>query len=171
MKRTAWAFSGENSSIHFKIKYYNISNIEGCFLNFSGYVHTDEDFESPEVRLRVEANSIDANNDTRNRALNGAGCLDTVAFPFLEFSAPNGCKKSTGGIWELTGELTIKDIKRSITMVVSHHQVRKGAVSTVMACNLFGSISRKDFRLSENESNLNDNVQLIAMIVLNKSEY
>jgi polyisoprenoid-binding protein YceI len=171
MKKTAWEFSNENSSIHFKIKYYNISNIEGCFLNFRGYVHTDEGFENPEVRLRVEAGSIDANSDTRNRALRGSGCLDTISFPFLEFTALNGCKKSAGGIWELTGELTIKEIKREITMVVSHHQIKKGPVSTTMACNLFGNISRKDFTLSDNEKNLHDNVQLIAMIELNRNDH
>lgn len=87
----------------------------------------------------------------------------------MRFQAANGCRQSPGGIWELYGNLTIKDVIRSVTLVVSKHRIRKGAFSPVIDYSLFGCINRSDFGLSADEHQLHECIYLTIDIELHQT--
>ena len=168
IKKSAWRFSAFGSTISFKIKYYKISSIDGCFTEFWGDVISDDDFTDPEIHLNLEAKSVDSNNGRRNKKLRSKNCLNVRQFPALNFVAINGCKLSAGKIRELSGLLTVKNITSEVTLVVNYAHIKKGETGPVMIFNMFGCISRQVFKLYLNDERLDDDIHLSLNIALEK---
>ncbi|MFA6083481.1 YceI family protein [Mucilaginibacter sp.] len=169
MKKSAWRFSANGSTIEFKIKYYKISNIAGCFAGFEGKVLADDSFIDVEVDLSLDVASINANNQRRNRKLRSRECLHIKQFPNVYFKALSGCKLSEGKIRELTGTLTIKDISREITLITNYSHIKKGNDVPTMVFSLFGCINRKDFMLLMEDDKLDDEIHLSAQLEMTKA--
>ena len=169
MNKTTWKFSAKDSAVEFKIKYYKISSLPGHFKDFRGKVIAYDNFANADIRISVDAASVNLNDNRSNKQFRSNECLDTKNFPNIEFEASKGCKLSEGNIREITGFLTIKNITREITLVISYSEIKKGSRSPVMIFGLFGCISRKDFNLYAEEDRLADDVHLTARIELSRS--
>jgi polyisoprenoid-binding protein YceI len=170
MKKSTWKFAANSSTIGFKIKYYKISSISGAFTEFWGGVSAGADFTDAEVQLSLNAGSIDANNERRNRRLKSIECLHAREYPEVRFTASGGCRLSEGNIRELTGTLTIREISKEITLVTNYSRFKKGHDSLIMTFGLFGCVSRKDFKLYMEDTMLDDDIQITALLELVKDQ-
>ncbi|MDP9077682.1 MAG: YceI family protein [Bacteroidota bacterium] len=170
MKKFAWRFSAVGSTIDFKIKYFSISNISGNFEGFWGTVNASEGFENPEVEVTLDTVSINVNNERRNKKIRSTACLHAREYPNVLFRAKDGCKLSEGKIRELTGELTIKNITREITLVINYSHMKKGHNPAIIVFSLFGCFSRKDFNLSMEDDKLDDEIYLNAFLELSRTD-
>ena len=169
-KKYAWELSLKNSAIQFKVKWFGISSISGQFSKFHTIVMADQSFTDPEIHLFIEAASAETADEKWNNALQHAGFLSAELHPVIEFTSIGGCLQSSGKIWEMSGDLTIKKIKQNITFVVSTADIRREKKKTVSIFQLFGSISRAAFSLHcEQDEEIADEIQLKAVITMTRA--
>ena len=150
MAKTQWAIDGTHSEIQFKVKHLMITTVTGNFNVFTGTVATEqEDFSTAAIEFSAELNSINTNNEQRDQHLKSADFFDAEKYPKLQFSG--GTLKQNGADWTLQGDLTIKDVTRSVSFDVEFAGTQKDPWGNLKAgFSLNGKINRNDFGLTWN---------------------
>jgi polyisoprenoid-binding protein YceI len=145
-----------------------ISNISGSFLRFKGSVRSDELFRDPEISMEIESNSIETLSAKLNSELLSDPFLAAERRPYIKFHSVAGCRQSAGKIWELTGQLTVRDTCRDITLVINYSGTNEDGKGRTALFHLFGDISRSDFGLIclTDENDVSDRVQVNAEILM-----
>ena len=167
MKKQTWELAPKHSTIQFKVKYLQISNVTGYFHKFSGTVATDEFFSAPEISILIEANSIETYNDKWNDQLRSAEFFAPELYPQISFISSDGCRKRSGRIWEITGQLTIKETSRPVTLLINFSDIKEDRKRPTALFHLFGTINRRDFGFDKlDEKEIGDEILLNAEIFL-----
>jgi polyisoprenoid-binding protein YceI len=87
----------------------------------------------------------------------------------IEFVSKGGCKQSSGKIWELTGELVIKELRKPLTLIVNYSDIKEHLKRPVALFYLFGKISLKEMGLGVfHEKGISDEILLNAEIFMFK---
>ncbi len=144
--KTKWIIDPHHSQVQFKVKHLAISNVSGTFKIFEGSVQSEgEDFDNATIHFEMDANSMDTNHAERDGFLKSENFLSIEKFPKLVF---DGELKKKDDSYELDGELTIRDTKKSIKMDVDFTGEGAGRFGDYRAgFELNGKINRKDFGL------------------------
>ncbi len=150
-QETKWVIDPSHSKLAFKVKHLMISNVLGNFKEFEGQVNTTEtDFSSAVIRFSLNAASIDTEMADRDAHLKSADFFDAENYPKITFSG-NGLKDLGDDMYELTGELTIKEVTKSVTLSVEFGGIMSDPWGNVKAgFSINGKINRKDFGLNWN---------------------
>lgn len=151
MATTKWALDPTHSEIHFKVKHLMITTVTGSFKSFTAAAETEtEDFANASISFSADTASVDTGNEQRDGHLKGADFFEAEKYPALSFTATSYAKKS-GDEYTLTGDLTIKDITKPVTLTVEFGGVAKDPWGNTKAgFTLSGKINRKDFGLNWN---------------------
>jgi len=144
---TKWAIDPKHSEVQFKVKHLMISNVSGTFKVFTGDVQSEsEDFNNAKIHFEIDTNSVDTNLEERDGHLKSPLFLDVQNYPNIIF---DGLLQKKAGNYELTGDVTIHGIKKSITMAVEHTGLGQGRFGDTRAgFEVDGKINRKDFELN-----------------------
>nr|WP_294947673.1 YceI family protein [uncultured Mucilaginibacter sp.] len=144
---TKWVLDPMHSEVQFKVKHLVISTVTGSFKTFEGELTTEsDDFEGADVSFSLDVNSIDTNQDHRDSHLKGADFFDAETYPKISFKSTSFTKD--GDEYKLTGDLTIKDVTKSVTLDVEHGGVAGDFYGNTKAgFEVTGKINRKDFGL------------------------
>jgi polyisoprenoid-binding protein YceI len=142
--KTIWNIDSTHSEIGFKVKHMMISTVSGFFGEFTARTEaTDEDFKGASFFFSAKTASINTKNTDRDKHLRSADFFDAETFPELTFAS-----KSFEGN-KLVGDLTIKDITKTITLEVDFNGVAVDPYGQTKAgFEMSGAINRKDFGLS-----------------------
>jgi len=140
-----------HSQIQFTVRHMMIAKVRGWFENYEASINLDE--ENPAnttVDVRIEANSINTRDDKRDAHLRSDDFLAADKHPYLTFKS-----KSVEVIDDrnarLTGDLTIRDITREVTMDVEYSGKAKSPWGTTsFGFNGATVINRKDWDLTWN---------------------
>lgn len=171
MESTRWVIDPSHSEIQFKIKHMMITTVTGSFKEFSSEVETDgEDFSTARIRFEASAASVFTNSEQRDGHLRSADFFDAEKYPKLIFVSeslkPNGDDE-----WQLTGNLTIRDITRPVKLAVEFGGLGKDPWGNTKAgFSLSGKINRKDWGLNWNAALeaggvlVSDEVRIIAEV-------
>jgi polyisoprenoid-binding protein YceI len=111
-----WVFDTSHSSIEFVARHLMVSKVRGGFGAFSGTVVVADPIEGSSVEVIIEAASITSGDENRDAHVRGEDFLDVERFPNLTFKG-TGPRRSGSG-WVLTGELTIRDVTRSVDLQI-----------------------------------------------------
>jgi polyisoprenoid-binding protein YceI len=146
--KTIWNIDPTHSEIQFKVKHLVISTVTGSFNSFSGSLETEGDsFEGATVSFEADINSIDTNNSDRDTHLKSDDFFNAEAFPKLTFEGTSFTKTGED-TYALTGNMTIRDITKEITLNVTHGgTVEDPYGQTKAGFELNGTINRKEFGL------------------------
>ena len=167
-----WSLDKGHSKIGFTVTHHMISEVDGYFKTFDAKLTSSkDDFSDAVFELTAVTNSINSENEMRDKDLRSAGFFDVEKFPSFTFKS-SSFKKITGNKYTLTGELTIKDVTKPITMEVTlvgpepHPRTKKPAIGIKAIC----TINRKDFGVGANlpEMMVSNEVQLRATGEFNK---
>lgn len=148
---TKWSVDTMHSEIGFKVKHMMITNVNGKFEKFAIDVHTNgDDLSSAEIAFSADVNSIHTGVADRDAHLKSDDFFNAESFPQINFKS-NSLVKKNEEVYTLTGDLTIRDITKSVTMDVEYSglvvdpygQIKSGFVVT-------GKIKRSDFNLKWN---------------------
>ena len=112
-----WVIDASHSSVEFIAKHLVVSKVRGRFTSFSGTVEVADPIEASSVDVTIEAGSITTNDEQRDAHLVSADFLDTETFPTLSFRSRGGARRD-GQHWTVPGELTIRDVTRSVDLEV-----------------------------------------------------
>jgi len=151
MATTKWAIDPTHSEIHFKVKHLMITTVTGSFKNFTAAAETaSEDFSNAAISFSADTNSVSTGNEQRDGHLQSADFFDAEKFPTLSFASTSYTKKGDDE-FALTGNLTIKDVTKPVTLAVEFGGVAKDPWGNTKAgFTLSGKINRKDFGLNWN---------------------
>ena len=172
MATTKWALDPTHSEIHFKVKHLMITTVTGSFNTFTAAAETtSDDFTDASISFSAETASVDTGNEQRDGHLKSADFFDAEKFPTLSFVSTS--YKKNGDDYTLTGDLTIKDVTKSVTLAVEFGGVAKDPWGNTKAgFTLSGKINRKEFGLTWNAATetggvlVSEDVKLLAEIQL-----
>ncbi|MGC1389643.1 MAG: YceI family protein [Bacteroidales bacterium] len=150
-EKTKWAIDPAHSKIGFKVKHLMISNVLGNFREFEGHVITNgDDFSTAVISLSLNSASVDTEIPDRDTHLKSADFFDTVNYPKITFES-NGLKNIGNDIYELTGSLVIKGVKKQVVMSVEYGGLMTDPWGNVKAgFSITGKMNRKDWGLNWN---------------------
>lgn len=148
---TIWNIDPSHSEIQFKVKHLVISTVTGRFNSFSGKAETNgEDFDNAKITFEAEVDSIFTNNADRDAHLKSDDFFNAEKFPKISFES-SSFKKTGDNSYELTGNLTMRDITKEVTLDVEYGgMVTDPYGQTKAGFELSGKVSRKEFGLNWN---------------------
>jgi len=163
MSTTNWIIDASHSEIQFKATHLMINKVTGSFTAFEGAVSTEgEDFTKATVSFKAETASISTNNEQRDGHLKSGDFFDAEKFPTITF------KSTSLSADKLVGDLTIKDVTKSVTLDVEFGGVNKDPWGNIKAgFTVTGKINRKDFGLTWNAALETGGVLVSESIALN----
>ncbi len=146
-----WNIDPTHSEIQFKVKHLVISTVTGYFRSFNGTLKTKgEGFEGADITFEADIDSIDTNNNDRDTHLKSDDFFNAEEFPKLKFESTS-FKNTVGDSYELTGNMTIRDTTKEITLDVTHGgTVEDPYGQTKAGFEINGSMNRKEFGLKWN---------------------
>ncbi|MEQ8524336.1 YceI family protein [Gracilimonas sp.] len=146
-----WNIDPTHSEIQFKVKHLVISTVTGNFKSFNGSLTTEGDsFENASVKFEADIDSITTNNADRDTHLKSDDFFNAEQYPKLKFESTS-FKNKGGDNYELTGNLTIRDITKEVTLNVEHGgTVDDPYGQTKAGFEINGSVNRKEFGLKWN---------------------
>ncbi len=150
MATKTWVVDPTHSEIQFKIKHLMITNVTGSFNIFNVTASTEGDnFSNASISFTADTASISTGNEQRDGHLKSADFFDAEQYPQLKFTATKYSAVDQDGSYELEGELTIKDVTKSVKLSVEFGGVVKDPYGNTKAgFTINGKINRKDFGLT-----------------------
>lgn len=139
----------DHSDIMFKVKHLMISTITGNFKKFDATVEmTTDDFSNAKITFEAQVDSIETKNAQRDAHLKGDDFFNAEKFPLLTFSSEK-IEKVSGDEYKLTGDLTMRDVTKSISLNVEFNGSAKDPWGMErMGFEISGKIDRKEYGLS-----------------------
>jgi polyisoprenoid-binding protein YceI len=108
----------DHSGVSFSIRHF-VSNVSGRFRDFDGVIKYDKANPSAaSVEFTVKTASIDTTNNDRDEHLRSKDFFEVQKFPTLTFTSTQVVAKD-GTTLEVTGNLTLHGVTRSVTFPVS----------------------------------------------------
>lgn len=152
MTTTKWLLDPAHSEIQFKVKHLMITTVTGNFKEFNAEVETQgEDFSTGKISFQTSTKSINTNDKQRDTHLKSADFFDVEKFPIIHFQSSKFEKGDNDNNFQLSGNLTIKEITKPIKLNVEFGGVAKDPWGNVKAgFSLDGKINRKDWNLNWN---------------------
>lgn len=150
-KKIKWTTDPTHSEITFRVKHMMITNVTGIMRDYSVTVFSDDEtFTNAEAEFIGKAGSITTGNDERDAHLRSADFFDIEKNPEIRFRSSK-YEQAGENRFKLHGDLTIKNVTRSITLNVEFGGVNKDPWGNVKAgFTVTGKINRKDFGLTWN---------------------
>lgn len=138
-----------HSDIMFKIKHLMISTITGTFKKFDATLEVDEnDLTKGKITFEADIDSVDTKNEQRDGHLKGDDFFNAEKYPKMTFTS-TGIEKISGDEYTLTGDLTIRDATKPISLKVEFNGDAKDPWGMERkGFEINGRINRKEFGLS-----------------------
>jgi polyisoprenoid-binding protein YceI len=145
-----WAIDPSHSSIQFVARHMMISKVRGQFREFFGTIHIDEVPEQSWVEATINGASIDTGDADRDAHLRAADFLDAHRFTEIRYRSTE--VRAVADKWEVTGDLTLRDVTRPVTLVVEFCGVATDPWNNLRAGFLGTTeINREDFSVTWNQ--------------------
>lgn len=137
-----------HSEINFKVKHLMITNVTGNFTQFDATMEASaDDFSDASISFEADVNSINTNNEQRDGHLKSDDFFNAEQFPKLTFVS-SGLQKKSDNEYALTGDLTIRNITKTVTLDVEFGGTMTDPWGQQKAgFEISGKINRKDFDL------------------------
>lgn len=141
----------DHSRIAFSVPHLMISSVEGTFTMADGSIDLKPNFTDSKVTVKVETDSIETGVDKRDEHLRSSSFFDTSKFPVMTFVSTK--IEGARDHFQLTGELTIKGITRTITFDTHYIGVIAVGYGDDKAAFIGkAKVNRKEFDISWNKN-------------------
>jgi polyisoprenoid-binding protein YceI len=144
-----WSIDKAHSSVGFAVKHLVISKTKGSFGEFSGAVHFDEaNWEKSSVEMTVSIASIFTDDEKRDGHLRSPEFFDAEKYPTMNFKSTT-VAKGKGDTFTIVGELTIRDVTKTVTFDCEFSGVVKDPWGNTRAgFSAKTVLNRQDFNVS-----------------------
>jgi polyisoprenoid-binding protein YceI len=134
-----------HSSVGFTIRHL-VGKVPGRFTQFSGAITVDRDnLENSSVSAVILVGSVDTDNDKRNGHLKTADFFDAATYSTITFKSTSW-KKTGEGAFDVTGDLTIKNVTKPVVLKVTLNGFGPGMKGTMESgWEATTTINRNDF--------------------------
>lgn len=115
---TKWTVDQSHSAVGFEVKHMMVSKVKGQFDAYTADVEAADltDLTTATIAFKFDVASINTRSEDRDNHLRSADFFDTDVFPAITFQSTAIDKD--GDDYKVTGDLTIKDVTKSVTFDV-----------------------------------------------------
>src|SRR5437667_8426211 len=111
-----YTLDAAHSRIGFVARHAMVTKVRGSFNEFTGSATIDGDApEKSSAQVTIQAHSIDTRNADRDGHLKSNDFLSMDEYPQITFTSTE-IKQTGETSFDVTGDLTIKDVTRSVTV-------------------------------------------------------
>ena len=110
-----WTIDGAHTDVSFAVKHMGLLNVKGNFADIVGEATTDDSGVLTGVTANIQVESLTTRNKDRDNHLLAEDFFHAEKFPTISFSSTN-VKVISANEYEIIGDLTIKGIKKSVTL-------------------------------------------------------
>jgi polyisoprenoid-binding protein YceI len=114
-----WTLNPSMTSIGFVARKILVSKVRGTFEKFSAEVVVGDDPGKISVVATIDAASLNTNEEKRDGHLRSPDFFDVEKYPNITFKTTK-IDIGDGTNWTVTGDLTIKDVTKPITLDVEY---------------------------------------------------
>ena len=112
-----YAIDPVHSSVGFSIRHF-FSKVPGSFTKFAGTITVDRaNLENSSVEATIDIGSVSTVNEQRDTHLKSPDFFDFAKFPTIAFKS-KAWKKTGDDTFDVTGDLTIKDVTKEVVLKV-----------------------------------------------------
>lgn len=149
--QTKWTIDNVHSKVQFSVTHLIISEVTGQFKSFDGNIESSkDDFTDAKINFTIDVNSINTDNDERDKHLKSDDFFNAEKFPKIYFKGKS-LKKVDAKNYKLIGDFTIRDITKEISLdVVYNGSVKDPWGNTKAGFKVKGEINRFDYNLKWN---------------------
>jgi polyisoprenoid-binding protein YceI len=142
---STWAIDPNHSGVSFVVVHLGVSKVRGSFNGVHGTVVLDEkDITKSTVSATIDTTTVTTGVSARDTDLKSPRFFDIAKYPTMTFKSISLSK--SGGKLTLTGDLTLDNVTKSITLDLdgpTPPQVAQG--KTVSGFSASGTLSRSNF--------------------------
>jgi polyisoprenoid-binding protein YceI len=118
--QTKWTADNAHTSLKFTVTHLVISEVEGNFKTFTGSMTASKpDFTDAQIDFSADINSVNTDNEMRDKHLKSDDFFNAEKYPKMTFKSLS-MKKMSGNRYELTGNLTIRDVTKKVKFNVTY---------------------------------------------------
>lgn len=170
-----WTVDTMHSDVQFKVKHLMINTVTGEFTSYRAAVTAGaEDFSDASISFEIDVDSINTKNEMRDGHLKSDDFFSAETYPTMSFVS-NVMTAKGDGRYDLTGDLTIRDVTKAVTLDVEYGGTMVDFYGNTKAgFEITGSINRKDFGLAWDAVTeaggivVSENVKLVINLQLQK---
>jgi polyisoprenoid-binding protein YceI len=113
-----YAIDPVHSSVGFSVRHF-FTKVPGSFTQFSGTITVDRDnLENSSVAVSIDVGSVNTANEKRDNHLKSPDFFDAAKFGAITFKSTSW-KKTGDSSFDVTGDLTIHGITKSVVLKVN----------------------------------------------------
>ena len=146
---STWTIDTNQTQIDFQIRHVPVSNVRGLFSRITGTLNWDEKNPSKcSVQVTIPTSSISTANDRRGADLRSPEFFDVKKYPTMTFRSTS--VTGTPGKLQITGDLTLLGVTRSVTLAVDGPTVpsKELGAKLVIGFSATGIVKRSDFNFA-----------------------
>ncbi|MFZ5946591.1 MAG: YceI family protein [Stygiobacter sp.] len=149
--QTKWVIDKAHSKVQFSVSHLVITDVVGQFKKYDIKVETNgDDFTNAKIEFTADVNSINTENEGRDKHLKSDDFFNAEKFPQIKFIGKK-MEKVGDGKFKLTGDFTIRDVTKPITLDVTFRGIVKDPWGNTKAgFKVKGVVSRFDYNLKWN---------------------
>jgi len=147
--QTTWKADPMHSKLAFSTTHLGISDITGLFKMFDVTVTANQpNFSDAVFTLSADVGSIDTEVEMRDNHLKSPDFFEVEKYPKMTFKS-SSIEKTGKDNYKVTGNLTIRDITKPVTMDLWYRGTIQNPQSkaTTAGFQLTGNIKRSDFNV------------------------
>ena len=143
----AYKIDATHSNIQFRLRHL-VSKFTGSFSTVAGTINVDRDhLEQSSVEATIDIGSVNTADEKRNNHLKSPDFFDFAKFPSMTFKS-TAWKKTGEDAFDVTGNLTIKDVTKPVVLKVKLLGFGPGmGGATVSGWEVTGAIKKSEFGL------------------------
>lgn len=144
-----WAIDASHSEVGFSVRHLAVSKVKGNFETFEGTITIGADPLSSTVEATIDLSSINTRDKQRDEHLRSGDFFNVDSSPKMTFRSTS--VTPSGSDFEVVGELTIKDVTRTVELDLEFNGVSPDPWGgTRSGFSATGEINRKDFGIDFN---------------------
>jgi polyisoprenoid-binding protein YceI len=151
--QTTWKIDVAHSNVMFNVSHMVISEVIGNFKDFdASLAQNGNDLEGSKLTAKIKVNSIDTDNEGRDKHLRSADFFDTEKYPEITFVSKS-FEKVKDNSYKITGDLTMRGVTKTVVLDTKFNgQMNDPWGNTKAGFKATTTINRKDFGLAWNKT-------------------
>ncbi len=162
LAQDVYKIDAAHSQVAFKIRHL-LAKTPGRFTKFEGVIKIDnKDISKSTVDVKIEATSVNTDNEGRDKHLRSADFFDVEKFPAITFKS-TAVKEVAKGKLEVSGDFTMHGVTKAITFPITNMGTQPGMrPGSVVAGFIDGAlkINRNDFGIKTYPGALGEEVEI-----------
>lgn len=164
----SWTIDSTHSSVGFNVRHF-FNKVPGVFEEFSGKITFDPaNPETGAAEATIKVSSVDTRSEKRDGHLQNEDFFLSEKFPAITFKSKSW-KKTGDNAFDITGDLTIKDVTKEVVLKTKLLGVGPGRPGkTVSGWEATTMLDRRDFGITYGQGVVGNEVEVVLNIQATK---